>query len=323
MLKYLLCLAMAAAASRDPVRAQETNLENDTVRVSMSNGSVLLFPGEIEFVSPSCSEYSHAIGSNDLTVRVRSSKPREPFCTMLVREGSKGHKRQHQLVLQYVDVLRSSEQIHDYSTEAKLEQRIAANRARPEISKETVPAKTAEKPVFTASLTTGSTPASSALGIDTALINTRVRYRVALFYMACNQLARKEDIANAISYGMKLFNDREEALVEVVSRGERRSKRIRQYFTSLSQLPYQRVEMTTSELMYVTDFRQAPDGRWFGAVQFIQDFRGFRDGNVASYIDRTNKTMELELRTREHEENGRTVRTFDIFLSNISVTNIR
>lgn len=325
MLKYYLLIALLLTVAIADARTQEYNLENDTIRVSMSKGAVLLFPGELEYVSQTCSDYSYAIGASDLTVRVRGPKPKEPFCAMIVREGAGGDRRQHQLVIQYVDIVPVSEQVHDYSTKEKIAQRIARNAdARTASASNDAPeSRTGTLPVFSASLAGDDRGAPNALGIDSSVINKRVKSRINAFYLACTQLGRREDVRHAIEYGMEIFNKNEDALVEIVNAsGGNRSKRIRQYFTQLSQLPYKRIQMSTSQIMYVTELRQAPDGRWFGSAQIVQDFRGFSEGNVLAYIDRTNKTIKIELKTFTQEVSGRTVSKFEIYLSDIAVTNI-
>lgn len=159
--------------------------------------------------------------------------------------------------------------------------------------------------------------------IPNELIEGRVKQKVKAFYKACELLCTKTDIDNTIKYGMKLFDNNEDALVETTNSksGDKSSKKIRQYFTHLSQLNYRKVEMTASDIKFVSKFHLGPDKKWHASAVIIQDFKGFRDNSVV-YKDLTNKTIDIIINTFEEEKDGQTVTKFEIYLGNISVTNI-
>jgi hypothetical protein len=159
--------------------------------------------------------------------------------------------------------------------------------------------------------------------IPNDLIEGRVKQKVKAFYKACELLCTKTDVDATIKYGMKLFDNNEDALVETTNSksGDKSSKKIRQYFTHLSQLSYKKVEMTASDIKFVSKFHLGPDKKWHASAVIIQDFKGFRD-NAVVYKDLTNKTIDIIINTFEEEKDGQTVTKFEIYLGNISVTNI-
>lgn len=159
--------------------------------------------------------------------------------------------------------------------------------------------------------------------VPTEQLNARVNLKIKAFYRACELLCAKTDIQNTIKYGMKLFDNDEEVLVETTNgrTNEKSQTKIRQYLSHLSLLNYKKVEMTASSIKFVSKFHLAPDGKWHGTAVIIQDFAGYRD-NRQVYRDQTNKTFDIIVNTFEEVKDGQTVTKFDIFLGNISVTNV-
>jgi len=169
----------------------------------------------------------------------------------------------------------------------------------------------------------GSGDKSEIRDIPTDLIEARVKLKINGFYRACELLCTKTDIPNSIKYAMKLFDNDEEVLVETTN-GKTNAKsqsKIRQYLNHLSLLSYKKVEMTASNIKFVSKFHLGPDGKWHASAVILQDFKGYKD-NVQVYKDQTNKTIDIIVNTFEEEKDGKTVTKFDIFLGNISVTNI-
>lgn len=169
----------------------------------------------------------------------------------------------------------------------------------------------------------GSEEQDDIRNIPNDLIEGRVKQKVKAFYKACELLCTKTDIDATIKYGMKLFDNNEDALVETTNSksGDKSSKKIRQYFTHLSQLNYRKVEMTASDIKFVSKFHLGPDKKWHASAVIIQDFKGYRDNSVV-YKDLTNKTIDIIINTFEEEKDGQTITKFEIYLGNISVTNI-
>jgi hypothetical protein len=79
--------------------------------------------------------------------------------------------------------------------------------------------------------------------------------------------------------------------------------------------------MTSSEIRFVSDFHMGPDKKWHASAVIIQDFTGYKDG-VAVYNDKTNKTIDIIVNVFDVVKDGKVIKKFDIFLGNISVTNM-
>lgn len=155
-------------------------------------------------------------------------------------------------------------------------------------------------------------------------IKARVKQKINAFYRVCENLCAKVDVDGSIKYGMKLFDNNEDVIVATSSSNSKdvRPQKIRQYFIHLSQLNYKRVEMTASEIKFVSNFHKGPDGKWHASAVIIQDFKGYKDYNILAYKDQTTKTVDIIISLIEEVREGKTIRKFDIFLGNISVTNV-
>ncbi|MBS1614714.1 MAG: hypothetical protein JST06_01195 [Bacteroidetes bacterium] len=155
-------------------------------------------------------------------------------------------------------------------------------------------------------------------------IKGRVKQKINAFYRVCENLCEKVDVDGSIKYGMKLFDNNEDAIVATSSSNSKdvKPQKIRQYFIHLSQLNYKRVEMTASEIKFVSNFHKGPDGKWHASAVIIQDFKGYKDYNILAYKDQTTKTVDIIISLIEEVREGKTIRKFDIFLGNISVTNV-
>lgn len=181
----------------------------------------------------------------------------------------------------------------------------------------------------TASESAGSTDAQhgeafSISDIPEEQLKGRVKQKINAFYRVCENLCAKIDVDGTIKYGMKLFDNNEDVIVATSSTrsNEVRPQKIRQYFIHLSQLNYKRVEMTASEIKFVSNFHKGPDGKWHASAVIIQDFKGYKDYNILAYKDQTTKTVDITIALIEEVREGKTIRKFDIFLGNISVTNV-
>lgn len=155
-------------------------------------------------------------------------------------------------------------------------------------------------------------------------LKARVKQKINAFYRVCENLCGKIDVDGTIKYGMKLFDNNEDVIVATSSSKSKdvRPQKIRQYFIHLSQLNYKRVQMTASEIKFVSNFHKGPDGNWHASAVIIQDFAGYKDYDILAYKDQTTKTVDIVIKLIEEVREGKTVRKFDIFLGNISVTNV-
>lgn len=93
---------------------------------------------------------------------------------------------------------------------------------------------------------------------------------------------------------------------------------IRPYLNHVKLLKYDKVEIEWAEINYVGDVRKGPDGNFYGYVTFVQTFRGFKDGDVV-YEDKTEKRVEVVLKSYELDIGGTSKELWDVLLSNIKV----
>ena len=132
-----------------------------------------------------------------------------------------------------------------------------------------------------------------------------------------------QDANEAIDLAVTLFVS-EEAQVEVSSTSTREKKTfpIRKYLERLKLLKYERVEISWSDIAYVSNLKKGVDGNYYGVVSFVQKFTGYRDGKPV-YSDYTRKNIEVVLKGYTKKVGGQTQELWDVFLSDIGVVNTR
>ncbi len=141
--------------------------------------------------------------------------------------------------------------------------------------------------------------------------------------LLCNARLDMYDKDQAVANALKLFvHDSTKVQVSSVTRDQTTAYTIKDYLKRLSLLNYDRVELLWRNLQYVTKFRLAPDGNYYGTITVEQLFRGFRDGR-AIYEDITQKDVEIVLGNFRKEESGTVAYAWDVLLSDIGVEETR
>lgn len=128
-----------------------------------------------------------------------------------------------------------------------------------------------------------------------------------------------ENVDNAIEQAIKLFIS-EESVVEVSNVNSNSKVRfpIRTYLTRLKLLPYDRIEITWSDVSYVSDLKPGDDGKYYGIITMQQKFSGFMEGNIV-YEDVTQKNITVEVDLYDKVIDGETKKLWEVFLSEIGV----
>lgn len=141
--------------------------------------------------------------------------------------------------------------------------------------------------------------------------------------LLCNQKLDMYDKDQAIANALQLFvHDSTRVQVSSVTRDQTTAYKIKDYLQRLSLLNYDKVELLWRNLQYVTKFRLAPDGNYYGTITVEQLFRGFRDGRPI-YEDITQKDVEIVLGNFRKEESGTVTSAWDVLLSDIGVEETR
>ncbi len=135
----------------------------------------------------------------------------------------------------------------------------------------------------------------------------------------CDKNANYEEINKAIDQSVGLFVD-ENAMIETssVNRNDIKRYKIRSYLSHIKLVNYDKIEIEWTNVQYVSDVKQGPDGNYYGVVSFEQVFRGYRDGNLI-YKDITRKNTTVVLKTYEKNINGNIRNVWDVLLSDIGV----
>lgn len=132
-----------------------------------------------------------------------------------------------------------------------------------------------------------------------------------------------ESANQAIDLSVELFVN-EDVQVEISTKGYSQSvkRKIRDYLTRLKLLKYDKVEIQWAEINYVSNFRKAPDGNYYGTLTVMQTFRGYRDNQVV-YSDVTQKDVEVVIKGMEKSIQGQKEMVWDVLLSDIGVVDTK
>jgi hypothetical protein len=131
---------------------------------------------------------------------------------------------------------------------------------------------------------------------------------------------RDEAVSTTVAY----FVD-EERVFQVSSLGspDVMAYPVRKYLNRLLVLPYSRVEIKWFETRWVSNFRQAPDGKYFGTVRVYQVFRGFGPEEELRYTDITSKDIEVAIEVLEMDLGGSTREVLHVRLGDVRVVETR
>lgn len=132
-----------------------------------------------------------------------------------------------------------------------------------------------------------------------------------------------EYVDNAIDLAVQLFLN-EESSVEVsnVNSNSKVQYPIRTYLTRLKLLPYDHIEISWSNISYVSNLKKGADGRYYGIITMQQKFFGFLEGEVV-YKDTTQKNIEVVVDLYDKVIDGETQKLWEVFLSEIGVVQTR
>lgn len=171
-------------------------------------------------------------------------------------------------------------------------------------------------------------PAGETLEVDleefSAKALDKVRSLGNYFQIISDKETPWQEANDAIDLALELFlNEESQVEVSSTSSPEKRSYPIRRYLERLKMLQYDQVEITWSEINYVSNLRKGSDGNYYGVISFLQKFTGYREGRPV-YSDLTRKNIQVVLKGISKETlSGTTVETWDVFLSDIGVINTR
>lgn len=98
----------------------------------------------------------------------------------------------------------------------------------------------------------------------------------------------------AVDFAVQLFRSEDNVFqVSSKNRPEIRDYNVRSYFKKLQVLPYTKVEIEWYNTEWVTNYRKAPDGKYYGKVRIYQVFKGYGDSGNLKYTDITSKDIEV------------------------------
>ncbi len=121
----------------------------------------------------------------------------------------------------------------------------------------------------------------------------------------------------AVESAVKLFID-ENAEFEVSGRDGRNRYKVRSYLNRLKLLNYDKIEISWTDISYVSDLKKGIDGNYYGVITLQQRFKGYKDNRVV-YGDLTEKNIEVKVVAYQKETDGVKQQKWDVFLSDVGV----
>ena len=129
-----------------------------------------------------------------------------------------------------------------------------------------------------------------------------------------------DDKDRAIDQAVRLFMPG--ATVAVVSASKPSPPRtldVRTYLTRLKLLPYTYTKVSWSEVQYVKELTQAPDGNYYGIITGQQTFTGYGKADAVSYSDVTQKNVRVKLQPYQKMIEGQAETNWQVLLGNVGV----
>ncbi|MEQ9437497.1 MAG: hypothetical protein RIG62_00570 [Cyclobacteriaceae bacterium] len=141
-----------------------------------------------------------------------------------------------------------------------------------------------------------------------------------LLRIITNKKEEENDKIKAIDNACKLFiNDSSKVEVSSVNHDQKRRFLVPEYLDRIRYLGYEKVDLQFYKAQLVSKFRKKQDGNYYGIIATKQLFRGYLDNKIA-YQDVTEKNIEVVLAYYEVFDDGVKKRKWDVFLSNVTVT---
>lgn len=131
-----------------------------------------------------------------------------------------------------------------------------------------------------------------------------------------NQL-RRDNIKQAIN----LFQDGNSNYVEVSSKYSDvvRKYSINQYLRRLYATKAAQVKITFYEVTHLSNFRQGPDGKYYGTAHIYQLYEKFNQEGALTYTDKTVKKINVTIDNLTKRIGDEEISVWDVKLGNIKV----
>lgn len=124
----------------------------------------------------------------------------------------------------------------------------------------------------------------------------------------------------AIEQALKLFMPGATiALTSVSKPSPVRTLDVKVYLTRLKLLPYTYTKVSWSEVQYVKELTQAPDGNYYGIITGQQTFTGYGKTDAVSYSDVTQKNVRVKLQPYQKLIEGQNETNWQVLLGNVGV----
>ena len=122
----------------------------------------------------------------------------------------------------------------------------------------------------------------------------------------------------AIEQALKLFMPGATIAITSVSKPSPvRTLDVKVYLTRLKLLPYTYTKVSWSEVQYVKELTQAPDGNYYGIITGQQTFTGYGKTDAVTYSDVTQKNVRVKLQPYQKLIEGQNETNWQVLLGNV------
>ncbi|MBO0936704.1 hypothetical protein J2I47_09125 [Fibrella sp. HMF5335] len=148
----------------------------------------------------------------------------------------------------------------------------------------------------------------------------RVDQFVSYITVITDKSMSNDDKDRAIDEATRLFMPN--ATIQVTSANKTappRTYNVRTYLTRLKLLPYTYTKVAWTEVQYVKELTQAPDGNYYGIITGQQTFEGYGKADNVTYKDVTQKNVRVKLQPYQKQVEGQKELNWQVFLGNVGV----
>lgn len=129
-----------------------------------------------------------------------------------------------------------------------------------------------------------------------------------------------DDKDRAIDEAVRLFMPGATVAVTSASKpSPPRTLDVRTYLTRLKLLPYTYTKVNWSDVQYVKELTQAPDGNYYGIITGQQTFTGYGKADAVTYSDVTQKNVRVKLQPYQKMIEGQAETNWQVLLGNVGV----
>ncbi len=135
-----------------------------------------------------------------------------------------------------------------------------------------------------------------------------------------DETVAEDDKDKAIATAVGMFTP--DATIEVSSNNRNGTRKypVEVYLKRLKGLPYAKTNLEWNEIQYVSELKQADDGKYYGTISGQQTFTGYAENGEVLYSDVTEKNVKVILDSYTKTKDGKVDVKWNVLLGSIGIS---